>query len=66
MKDFLKTQLNDKSNIENKINDMIIISRNNIDNKMKLITNLLLSLKEENEQIISKSNYINYFKIFYI
>ena len=66
MKDFLKTQLNDKSNIENKINDMINISRNNIDNKMKLITNLLLSLKEENEQIISKSNYINYFKIFYI
>lgn len=58
MKGFLKTQLNDKNNIENKVNDMINISRNNIDNKMKLITNLLLSLKEENEQIISKSKYI--------
>ena len=66
MNGILRTQLNDKVNIENKVNDLINISRNNIDNKMKLITNLLLSLKEENEQIISKSNYINYFKIFYI
>jgi hypothetical protein len=55
MNGILRTQLNDKVNIENKVNDLINISRNNIDNKMKLITNLLLTLKEENEQIISKS-----------
>lgn len=55
MNGFLKTQLNDKKTIEPKINEMINISRSNIDTKMKLITNLLLSLKEENEQIIVKS-----------
>lgn len=60
MNELIKPQLNDKKSITNKLNELIINSRNNIDNKIKLITNLLLSLKEENEQIISKSIYILY------
>lgn len=55
MNTFLNTQLNDRNNIGNKINEFVNISRNILDNKMKLITNILLSLKEENEQIINKS-----------
>lgn len=53
----LKTKINEKTLLENKLNDIITISRNNIDNKMKLITNLLLSIKEENEKTMSKSKY---------
>ena len=57
----LKSQLNDKKSLENKLNELIFSSRANIDHKMKLITNLLSSIKEENEQIISKSKYISFF-----
>ncbi len=53
----LKTKINERTLLENKLNDIITISRNNIDNKMKLITNLLLSIKEENEKTMSKSKY---------
>lgn len=53
----LKAKINEKTLLENKLNDIITISRNNIDNKMKLITNLLLSIKEENEKTMSKSKY---------
>ena len=53
----LKTKINERTLFENKLNDIITISRNNIDNKMKLITNLILSIKEENEQTMSKSKY---------
>lgn len=50
-----KNQINNKSCLINKINEFVNISRNNIDNKMRLITDLLLSLKEENEKMINKS-----------
>ena len=53
----LKTKINERTLFENKLNDIITISRNNIDNKMKLITNLILSIKEENEHTMSKSKY---------
>ena len=56
-----RSQLNDKISFENKINELIISSKTNIDHKMKLITDLLSSIKEENEQIISKSKYISFF-----
>ena len=59
MNDLLRTQISEKTN-GNKLNELINISRNIIENKMKSITNLLLSIKEENEQIITKSK----FKIF--
>jgi hypothetical protein len=55
MNALLKTQINDKISLTNKLNELVNISRKNIDNKMRLITDLLLSLKEENEQIITKS-----------
>ena len=55
MNALLKTQINDKNNLANKLDELVNISRKNIDNKMKLINDLLLSLKEENEQIITKS-----------
>jgi hypothetical protein len=61
MNDLLRTQITEKTN-GNKLNELINISRNIIENKMKSITNLLLSIKEENEQTITKSK----FKIFII
>ena len=57
MNSLLKTQINEKTSFTNKLNELINISRNIIDNKMQSITNLLLSIKEENEQIITKSKY---------
>ncbi len=53
----MKHQMNDKKSLENKINEFVNNSRNIIDHKMKLINNLLISIKEENEQIINKCNY---------
>ncbi len=55
----VKRKINEKEIFENRLNDIINVSRNNIDNKMKLIINLLSSIKEENEQIMSKSKYIS-------
>ena len=55
----IKKKINEKEIFENRLNDIINESRNNIDNKMKLIINLLSSIKEENEQIMSKSKYIS-------
>ncbi len=52
----IKTKINNKTIFENKLNDIINISRNNINSKMKLITNLLFTIKEENERFLSKSN----------
>ena len=54
----IKVKINEKEIFENRLNDIINESRNNIDNKMKLIINLLSSIKDENEQIMSKSKYI--------
>ena len=54
----VKRKINEKEIFENRLNDIINVSRNNIDNKMKLIINLLSSIKEENEQFMSKSKYI--------
>ena len=59
MNALLKTQINDKISLTNKLNELVNISRKNIDNKMRLITDLLLSLKEENEQIITQKVEIN-------
>ena len=47
----MKAQMNDKKSLESKINELVNNSRNIIDHKMKLINNLLLSIKEENEHI---------------
>jgi hypothetical protein len=55
----IKVKINEKEIFENRLNDIINESRNNIDNKMKLIVNLLSSIKDENEQIMSKSKYIS-------
>jgi hypothetical protein len=55
----VKKKINEKEIFENRLNDIINESRNNIDNKMKLIINLLSSIKDENEQIMSKSKYIS-------
>ena len=55
----VKRKINEKEIFENRLNDIINVSRNNIDNKMKLIINLLSSIKEENEQIMSKNKYIS-------
>jgi len=52
----IKTKINNKTIFENKLNDIINISMNNINSKMKLITNLLFTIKEENERFLSKSN----------
>lgn len=56
--------MNDKKSLENKINELVNNSRNIIDQKMKLINNLLLSIKEENENIINKCIYL--FIIFFL
>ena len=50
----MKSQFIDKKSIGDKISEFINDSRSIIDNKMKLILKLLLSIKEENEQIILK------------
>ena len=60
MNGLLRTQIDEKASFGNRLYELINNSRNIIDNKMKSITNLLLSIKEENEQIITKSK----FKIF--
>ena len=54
----MKAQMNDKKSLESKINELVNNSRNIIDHKMKLINNLLLSIKEENEHIINKCFYL--------
>jgi hypothetical protein len=54
----MKAQMNDKKSLENKINELVNNSRNMIDQKIKLINNLLISIKEENENIINKCNYL--------
>ncbi len=52
---FIKSQLIDKQSIGNKLSEFINDSQSNVDNKIKIINKLLSSIKEENEQIISKS-----------
>ena len=52
----MKTQLIDKQTIGKKLSEFISDSQSNVDNKLRLINKLLSSIKEENEQIISKSN----------
>ena len=53
----MKAQMNDKKSLEIKINELVNNSRNMIDQKIKLINNLLISIKEENEHIINKCIY---------
>ena len=60
MNGLLRTQIDEKVSFGNRLYELVNNSRNIIDNKMKSITNLLLSIKEENEQTITKSK----FKIF--
>lgn len=47
-----------------KLEEFIIESKKNIDSKMQKINSYLLYMKEENDQIISKSN-LFYIKIFF-
>ena len=49
----MKAQMNDKKSLEIKINELVNNSRNMIDQKIKIINNLLISIKEENEHIIN-------------
>jgi hypothetical protein len=53
----MNAQMNDKKYLENKINELANNSRNMIEQKIKLINNLLISIKEENEHIINKCIY---------
>ena len=53
-----KTHPLEKKSLGKKLGEFISDSRSNIDNKMKIITKLLTSIKEENENIITKSNKI--------
>lgn len=55
MNSLMKSQLIDKQMIGTKLGEFITDSQCNIENKTKLIYKLLSSIKEENEQIISKS-----------
>ena len=55
MNAFIKSQLIEKQSIGNKLREFISDSQSNLDNKIKIINKLLSSIKEENEQIISKS-----------
>ena len=44
--------------LKNKIEEFIVKSRNNINSTLEKIYSFLSLMKEENENIISKSNYI--------
>ena len=51
----MKSQLIDKQTIGKKLGEFINDSQSNVDNKIKIIFKLIKSIKEENDQIISKS-----------
>lgn len=51
----IKSQLINKESIGKKIEEFINDSQSNVNNKIKSIFTLLSSIKEENDQIISKS-----------
>ena len=51
----MKSQLIDKQTIGKKLGEFINDSQSNVDNKIKIIFKLIASIKEENDQIISKS-----------
>ena len=55
MNALMKSQLIDKQTIGEKLGEFINDSQNNVDNKIKIIFQLITSIKEENDKIISKS-----------
>ena len=56
--EMLKQQSFNKHVIRNALRDYIDDSRQNIENKSNTINLILQTMKEENEQLISKSIYI--------
>ena len=56
--EMLKQQSFNKHVIRNALRDFIYDSRQNIENKSNTINLILQTMKEENEQLISKSIYI--------
>jgi len=59
--EIIKQQTLNKHVLKNVLRDFIDDSRQNIENKTNSISLILQTMKEENEQLISKSmnNYIN-------
>lgn len=62
----MKAPVTDKKSLESKINEFVNNSRNIIDHKMKLINNLLVSIKEENEHILNKCIYLFIYNNFFL
>ena len=60
--EILKQQSFNKHALRNLLRDFIDDSRQNIENKTNNINLILQTMKEENEQLISKSMCIYYFK----
>lgn len=60
--EIIKQQSLNKHVLKNVLRDFIDDSRQNIENKTNSINLILQTMKEENEQLISKSmnNYINF------
>jgi len=58
MNSLLNAQYTEKANIGYKLTELLNSSRAAIESKMKIVNNLLLSIKEENELVISKGIYI--------
>ena len=60
--EIIKQQTLNKHVLKNVLRDFIDDSRQNIENKTNSINLILQTMKEENEQLISKSmnNYINF------
>jgi len=56
--EMLKQQSFNKHTLRNALRDFIDDSRQNIENKSNTINLILQTMKEENEQFISKSIYI--------
>ena len=57
----LQTNILDKNILGYKLNEFILNSQYNIDNTLKSVFTLLNTLKTENDQIVSKSIFNNYF-----
>ncbi len=47
--------------LKSKLQEFLIESKKNIDSKIKKINNVLYLMKEENEQLISRGNYLKLF-----
>lgn len=54
-----KFLLQERNLLKSKLKEIIEESKQNIDQKMQILTSLMISIKEENEKIISKCKSIN-------